>query len=80
MGVEVFFNIWKGDKFVQFLVRNPEVKKPLWRSRYDDRVLLELILKVKSVRILAVLNWLRIGSSGGLLLMRLRTFLFLKMQ
>jgi hypothetical protein len=40
-GGGIFFHMWKDEKFVQFLVRNPEVKRLLWRCWYDERIALK---------------------------------------
>jgi hypothetical protein len=51
------------------LVGKPEGNRSLWRQgpSADDRIMLRYILMKWCVRVWTGFNWLRIGSSGGLL-------------
>jgi hypothetical protein len=49
------------------LIGKPEVKRQIWSLSGNGKVILKLILKKMGLRMWTGLNWLRIGSSGGLL-------------
>jgi hypothetical protein len=51
----------------KFFLENLKVRDHLEDLRVDEGIILKLILQKETVKIWGRINWLRIGSSGGLL-------------
>jgi hypothetical protein len=52
---------------IRILVGKPERKRPLGgpRHRWENNIVSKLVLMKFVARVWSMLNWLRIGSSGG---------------